>query len=280
MERIKNQLCRTSIFYILLHMKKKSFSLALGGWWARGISHIGVIRRLEELHSSPIAIAWTSMGSIIATLYALGKTSADMEKILEEVSWLKLIDFDMKKWLIKGAKVEKFLDFLFESKTFRDTKIPLFITATDVDTGEELVFTEGLLSHAARASISIPGIFSPFSYNDRSLVDGWLVNNLPIEVLPPWSVIAVSAMRDLSRKIHFKHSVFSLDWQKTIFSNGYNVLQKTIDIMLAQNEGRSVISRENVLYIRPKFDTLDYYEFSKYKEFIQSGYQTACIALP
>lgn len=261
-------------------MKNTLFSLALGGGWARGIAHIWVIRRLEELKQTPIAVSGTSMGAIIATLYALGKTSDDMERILESIKWLKLIDFDMKKWLIKGVKIEKFLDHIFGNTTFADTKIPLFITSTDVDTGEKVIFTEWLLSHAVRASIGIPWVFSPFSHENHSLVDGGLVNNLPIEILPLGHVIAVSAMRDLSRKIHFKHSLFSLDWQKTIFSNGYNILQKTIDIMLSQNEARSVISRKDVLYVRPKFDTLDYYEFSRYKEFIQSGYEAACVALP
>lgn len=261
-------------------MQHTPFSLALGGGWARGLAHIGVIRRLEELQKIPVALSGTSMGAIIATLLALGKSSYDIEKILDIMEWLKLIDFDMKKWLIKWAKVEKFLDQIFEGKTFADVSIPLWINATDVDTGEGVVFHDGSLSHAVRASIGIPGVFSPQVSGDRYLVDGGLVNNLPIEILPPWLVIAVSAMRDLTRKIHFKHSIFSLDWQKTIFSNGYNILQKTIDIMLSQNEARSVVSREEVLYIRPKFDTLDYYEFSKYKEFIQSGYQAACITFP
>jgi predicted acylesterase/phospholipase RssA len=107
------------------------------------------------------------------------------------------------------------------------------------------------------------------------LVDGGLTANLPIEVLPPGHVIAVSALRDLTRKIEYKHSLFSLDWQKTFFSNGYNILQKTIDIMLSQNEIRSVDSRKDVVYIRPEFDGLDYYEFLKYPLFIESGYKKA-----
>jgi hypothetical protein len=77
-------------------------------------------------------------------------------------------------------------------------------------------------------------------------------------------------MRDLSREMKYERRVFSRDWQKTIFGNGYNILQKTIDIILSQNEARSVASREYVTYIRPEFDGLDYYEFYKYKEFIRS----------
>jgi NTE family protein len=118
------------------HMSIKKFSLALGGGAARGLAHIGVIRYLEEKDMIPSAISGTSMGSIVGALLALGKTSHDMEQILRDIEWLKLVDFDMKKGLIRGAKIEKTLDTLFEGKSFKDVKIPLTITATDVDTGE------------------------------------------------------------------------------------------------------------------------------------------------
>lgn len=262
-------------FLYIIDMQKSSFSLALWGGWARWLAHIGVIRYLEEHDMFPQALAGTSMGAIVAALMALWKSSHDMEDILKDIKWLSLLDFDMKKWLIKWAKIEKFLDILFEWKRFSDTQTPLFITATDVDTGEAVVFREGKLSHAVRASIGIPGVFSPFHHSERYLIDGGLTQNLPIELLPEGKVIAVSAMRDLSRKLSYKRRVFSLDWQKTIFSNGYNILQKTIDIMLSQNESRSLSSRKDIVSIRPAFDGLDYYEFHKYHEFIISGYQKA-----
>lgn len=251
------------------------FSLALGWWAARGLAHIGVIRRLEELDMHPIALSGTSMGAIIATLCALGKTSKDMEAIIQSVPWMRLIDPDMKKWLLKGEKIEWFLEKIFEGKTFDDVIIPLTITATSIETGEWVVFQKGKLSEAVRASISLPGVFIPKNIHDTSLVDGWLTANLPIELLPPWRVIAVSALRDLTRKIHYKRRIFGMDWSKSIFGNTYSIIQKTIDIMLAQNESRSVQSREDVIYIRPRFDRLDYYEFDKYREFIEAGYIAA-----
>jgi NTE family protein len=78
-------------------MIPKNFSIALGGGGARGLSHIGVIRYLEENRLIPTAISGTSMGAIIATLYSIGKTSYHMEQILSEMKWLSLIDLDMKK---------------------------------------------------------------------------------------------------------------------------------------------------------------------------------------
>lgn len=219
------------------------------------------------------------MGSIVGALFALGKTSHDMETMLDEMPWFKLVDFDMKKGLLKGDKVEAFLDKHFEGKSFEDLKIPLTITATDLDTGEGILFRSGKIAPAVRASIGVPGVFSPKEYDERKLVDGGLTANLPIEVLPRGRVIAVSAMRDLTRKVAYHTKLFSLDWQKTLFSNGYNLVQKTIDIMLSQNESRSVTSRNDVIYIRPEFDGLDYYEFLKYKAFIESGYHQAALVL-
>ncbi len=254
------------------------FSLALGGWAARGLAHIGVIKRLEELHMSPIAIAGTSMGAIVGTLLALGKTSDDMRTIIAEISWIKLIDPDMTKWLLKWKKIEKYLDELFEWKTFADTKIPLTVIATDINTGENVVLREGRLSQAVRASISIPWVFMPKSLWDHELVDGILTNNLPIEHLPPGFVIASSALRDLKRPIRYKRRVFGIDWQKTIIGNAYSYTQKVIDIVSHQNEARSVASREHVLYIMSEFDHLDYLDFLKYEDFIRAWYKaSACI---
>jgi NTE family protein len=96
------------------------------------------------------------MGSIIAAMVAIGKNVHDMEEMLATAPWISLIDFDMKKGLLSGEKIEAHLDMLFEGKTFADTRMPLYITATDINTGELIIITEGKLSQAVRASIGIP----------------------------------------------------------------------------------------------------------------------------
>ena len=253
----------------------RHFSLALGGGGARGLAHIGVIRRLEELSLTPTALAGTSMWAIIGTLLALGKTSHEMEEIMKDINFLSLIDPDLKHGMIKWKKIENFLDTLFEWKSFSDLSIPLTIVTTDIGTGERILFDAWRLSEAVRASISIPGVFVPKRLHNHELVDGWLTNNLPIELLPPWPVIAVSALRDLTRKMEKKRKILWLQIGKSIIGNSYDILQKTIDIMIAQNESRSCVSREWIIYIRPAFDKLDYYEFHKYREFIEAGYRAA-----
>lgn len=254
---------------------KDKFSLALGGWGARGLAHIGVIKRMEELWVSPMAISGTSMGAVIGALFAIGKTSDDMENIIATISWLKLIDIDMSKWVLKWVKIEAFLDTIFEWKTFADTLIPISIIATNIDTGEQMIFTEWSLSKAVRASISLPWVFVPRKIDKHEYVDGGLTGNLPIEILPEWKVIAVSALRDIARTIRKKRKILSWEFTVGIFSSSYQIIQKTIDIMLYQNESRSILSRDDVLYIRPSFDALDYYEFDKYRDFIKTGYKSS-----
>ena len=256
-------------------MNPSPFSLALGGWAARGLAHIGVIKRLEELGMSPVAIAGTSMGAIIGTLLALGSTSDEMRTIIANIAWMKLIDIDLKKWLLKWQKIEKFLDTIFEGKSFSDTQIPLTMIATDIHTSDNIVLREWNLAQAVRASISIPWIFMPKTLWGRELVDGILTNNLPIEHLPPGFVIASSALRDLKRPIKYKRRVWGIEWQKTIIGNAYSYTQKVIDIVSHQNEARSVWSRKDVLYIISEFDQLDYLDFLSYDQFIAAGYRAS-----
>lgn len=253
-----------------LFNKETTFSLALGGWAARGLAHIGVIRELERRGMKPGHIAWTSIGAIIGWLMALGKTSYEAEKILDELNFLSLVDLDMREWLLKWKKIEQFLETIFEQKSFSDVLIPFVVTATDINTWETIAIKEWKLSEAIRASISLPGIFRPLSLFERELVDGGLAQNLPIELLPEGPVIAISALRSLERKIVKSRKLFSFDIKKTLIGNWYSLLQKTIDILLWQNEERSLRSRNDIIFIRPAFDKLDYYEFHKYKEFIKA----------
>jgi NTE family protein len=154
--------------------------------------------------------------------------------------------------------------------------MPLTIIATDLDTGELISIKTGKLSEAVRASISLPGVFDPRTIDGRHLVDGGLTNNLPIESLPSGPVIAVSAIRDIRRKLRYERRVLGTVFQKTLFGNIYNIAQKTFDIILSQNESRSVLSRPEITYIRPNFEAnLDYLDFRKYKKFIAAGYEKA-----
>ncbi len=253
----------------------KSFSLSLGGGAARWLAHIGVIRKFEELWVIPIAISGTSMGAIIATFYALGFTSTEMEEIVcKKLKLHTLIDFDLKNGVIRGKKIVKFLEEYIGSRQFSDTKIPLTLIATDIDSGEKNVFNTWSIIDALRASISVPGLFSPHKYSGKNLVDGGLTANLPIEDLPPGNVIAVTVQIPMSEKKK-RQKKFTLFPDGTLFSNSYLILRKTIGIMIAQNEARSMQSREKLLVIQPWRHELDYYDFSQKKLLIQAWYEVS-----
>ena len=251
-----------------------NFSLALGWWALRWLAHIGVIKRLEELWMTPTEISGTSMGAIIWALYANGMSSQEMIQIAENTKFIKLLDFDMKNWLLKGHKIMKYFQKYLWDKNFNDLKIPLSIVATNIDTGEKIIFREWRVIDAIRASIGIPWIFIPFKYNWMHLVDWWIMENLPIKVLnSKYPVIAVSVQMSISKKIRNKKSF--LFPNGTILSNSYSLIRKMVGIMMYQNELASLETRSDILIIRAEREDIDYYEFNKMKEMIDEWYRTS-----
>ncbi len=252
----------------------KKFSLVLGGWAARGFAHIGIIERLDELWMSPIEISWTSIGAIIWAFYAAWYSGLDMRKIALETNFLKLVDLDLRNWLIKWNKIIKYLSKYLWEKTFSDLKIPLSIVATDIDTGEKVIFREGRVVDAIRASIGIPGVFIPYKHNGMHLIDGGIIENLPIEVIQNnHPIIAVSVQMNIAKRIKVKKSF--LFPNGTMLSNSYLIIRKMVGIMITQNELRSINSRESILLIRPWREDIDYYDFKKMNIMMNEWYNSS-----
>ncbi len=143
----------------------KKICLVLGGGGARGFSHIGVIKVLEKNNIIPNYIVGVSMGAAIGGLYALGTSLEEIEKICTQVrkrDMAKLLDFNLPgRPILKGEKVLKFIEKYTGDKTFKDLKIPFLSMATNLENGKEVMIRGGKVSEAIRASISVPGIFSP-----------------------------------------------------------------------------------------------------------------------
>lgn len=248
------------------------FSLILGGGSARGLAHIGVIRRLEELDTQPSLIVGTSIGALIGAMYACGHTSHEMGKIAKNIKLLSLIDPDILKWGIKGKKIVELLKEYFWKKTFGDTSIPLRIVATNIDTGEKVVFSEWKIIDAIRASISIPWVFVPYAHAGMHLVDGGITANLPIEEAQKDSkVIAISVQMSLDR--HRKNEGKRVFFIQKPFVSTYLVLRKAVSIMITQNEKVSVASRPDALFLKLGRNDIDYYDFKKVEELVEEGYK-------
>jgi len=177
--------------------------LALGGGSARGWSHIGVIRALSEADIKIDYIAGTSIGSVVGSVFAAGNIKA-LEEVAVQLDWKQIAYlFDVvlpKSGLIDGKKVAGFVRNHLREINIEELPIPFCAVSTDLNTGDEVVIREGDIIEAVRASISIPGIFTPARNNGRILVDGGLVNPVPVNVVREMGADFVIAV-DLSRGI-------------------------------------------------------------------------------
>lgn len=209
--------------------ERPRIGLVLGGGGARGIAHIGVLKELERLQVPVDAIAGTSMGAIVGSLYASGKSSDELEALVQRIDWADAFvdaprrerlsfrrkqddaaypigfevgvrdgEVQLPKGLIQGQKLQLILreELLHVSHIvdFDELPIPFRAVASDIESGEAVVMGEGDLALAARASMSAPGIFSPAQVDGRTLVDGGLVGNLPIDVAREMGVDVVIAV--------------------------------------------------------------------------------------
>lgn len=157
--------------------------LALGSGAARGLAHIGVLKVLEEADIPIDIITGTSMGAFIGAMYAAGVPVAQMEQVALEIDWLsmaKLLAPVMPtSGLSDGKKLVAFMAELLPARDFKDLRLALAVTATDINTGEAIIIKQGDLLEALRASLAFPGIFSPVRFGQRFLVDGGLCNPIP-----------------------------------------------------------------------------------------------------
>lgn len=193
--------------------EKPKIGLVLSGGGAKGLAHIGFLKVMEEVGIYPDYIAGTSMGSIVGALYAIGYSADSLEKIATNANWNFLlgdqisrrnltleekededrffVSFPIKEnrilipsGVINGHNIENLLNALcapvYETRDFSEFRIPFMCVATDIETGEEVLFNSGYLPKILRASMSIPSIFNPVLLDNKLLVDGGVVNNFPV----------------------------------------------------------------------------------------------------
>ncbi len=270
------------VFKLVLFMQK-TYSLVLGWWAARWLCHIGVLKYIEENNIQINEIAWTSMGAIIWACIALSKTSNEIIDIMENINFIKLIDLDFKKWIVSWKKVYKLLESIFWDINIEETKIPLKIIATDIDTWEKIVFIKWKIIDAVRASISLPMIFTSFEYYDINLVDWWLKANLPVLDVDWKDIIAVSAIRDNWKKIVTKRKIWNFEFKKGFFWYNYEILKKIITILMSTNEDLALeiakINWRNIILLIPDTSEYEYYDFNKFSELLEIWYEEAKIKI-
>jgi NTE family protein len=192
----------------IFHKKipKTGVGLALGSGSARGWAHIGVIRALAEAGIRVDYVAGTSIGALVGAAYASGEIDA-LEEVALQLDWKKIVYFfDVilpKSGLIDGKKVSVFIGNNVKKINIEDLPFPFCAVSTDMNTGNEIAIQDGDIIEAVRASISVPGIFTPVKKNGTILVDGGLVNPVPVSVARKMGadfVIAVDLNHDIVGK--------------------------------------------------------------------------------
>ena len=183
--------------------------LALGGGGARGLAHIGVLKALEEASIPIDMIAGTSAGAMVGGCYAVERNAAAMEEIVLGIDWRKmarLVDPNLLllgKGFVHGEKIKAFCKSIIGDMKFEDLEIPLAVVAADAETTEEIVINKGPVAEAMRASISMPVILTPVKWGSRFLIDGGIVNPVPVDVVRSMGaevVIAVDVLPSPSQR--------------------------------------------------------------------------------
>ena len=257
-------------------MDRMKVGLALGSGAARGLAHIGVLAVLEKEGIPIDMIAGTSAGAAIGAIYASGVNTGRMKEQVLEAGWKRiapLIDPSLPKTgLIKGKKIKDLLSsYVGGNIKFSDLKIPFACVATDIDTGEQVVIERGSVPDALRASISIPAIFTLVKREGRYLVDGGLVNPVPVSVVRRMGadfIIAVNVMPDVIdrvEKIRREPNIFQIIIQ-SIYIATYSLIRTSM-------EGADVIIEPEVAHIGAS-------EFLKAPELISWGEKAAQMAIP
>ena len=164
--------------------RKKKVALVLGGGSARGIAHIGVLKVFQIENIKFDLIVGTSIGAFIGANYVVGNSVESSEELALKFKATESLDFTIPPTMgiIKGNKIYEVIKNMLGDKTFADTKTPFAVVATDIENGEEVIFTEGLLRDAVRVSCSYPGIFVPQRIGGRLLVDGGIMNTVPVSI--------------------------------------------------------------------------------------------------
>ncbi|MEC2072988.1 patatin-like phospholipase family protein [Alkalihalophilus marmarensis] len=241
--------------------------LALGSGGARGFAHIGVLKAFEKERIPIHYLAGSSMGSLVASLYGIGQTTASMERFASMFRRKYYIDFTVPKLgFVNGNRVKELIRLLAKSKHLEHTEIPVAVIATDLKKGERVVMTTGPIAEAVRASIGIPGIFVPEQRNGQVLVDGGVIDRVPVSVVKEMGADITIAV-DVS---YFR--------QELEFNSVYDVIMQSMDIM-----AREMMKPKELdcsVMIRPIVTHTSSLDFSNVERLIERGEEAAYEQMP
>ncbi|MCW9026030.1 MAG: patatin-like phospholipase family protein [Thiovulaceae bacterium] len=270
---------------------QKRVSLVLGSGGARGMAHVGIIKWLEDNGYVIESISGCSMGALIGGFYAMGKLDVYVEWIekIDVIDMLKLIDFKGKGGFVSGDILMSKMEELIGDSSIEDLPIKFTAVAADIDAEKEVWINKGSLLKAIRASISLPLFFTPYRYNDKLLVDGGVLN--PVPIAPTFQdstdlTIAVNlggeATKEpilkqkepsISKKIKSYMSKISIPESIMKEDGMYVIANKSFETMQSSIASMKLASYPPDIEINVPRNLCGTFEFTKAKEVIDYGYE-------
>jgi NTE family protein len=247
--------------------KTVRLGLALGGGAARGFAHIGVIKVLEAQGIIPDLIVGTSAGAVVGALYAAGNNGFELQKLAHKLDETKLTDWSVPdRGVLKGEGLQKFVNDAVAQRPIEGLKKPFAVVATDLNSGESILFRTGNTGMAVRASATVPGVFRPVAINGHEYVDGGLSSLVPVHGARQMGADVVIAI-DISAPPGNQPVRGTLD-----------ILLQTFTIM-GQNLARYELKEADVV-IRPQVGKVGSTDFLARHDSILEGEKAAQAALP
>lgn len=275
---------------------RPELGVALGGGGARGLAHLGVLMELEEAGLAPQVLVGTSMGAIVGAMYAAGQDFPRLVQVLAHLDLTKIFGVPRtyeqvleqavvealwerlrrKPWWEEGSpRLSRLLEFLRlfgKGMWFEDLLVPFVAVAADLATGEEVRIEEGALHLGVAASAALPGLVGPVRWRKRYLIDGGVVNNLPIDVVEnygPRAILAVDVSPPLGPMPKTLAQVALRSYEITAHELG------AVKLALARER-----LGDRLLVIRPDVDGIGLLEFGKIREAVAAGQEAVRAALP
>jgi NTE family protein len=262
---------------------KPKIGIALGAGSARGWAHIGVLRALDAAGIQPHVVCGTSIGALVGAVYADGKTD-ELTQWVTSLTWRKVMGFfdvSFSGGIIKGARLTTFLRDNFMSKSIAELALPFAAVATDLASGREIWLREGLVAEAVRASIALPGLFTPQGSGGRLLVDGALVNPVPVSLCRAMGADFVIAV-DLSSSLVGRH-VRRLDADTARRRRAPSMLEVVTDslaIMQVRITRSRLAGEPADAVITPRLGWLRLLDYHRATEAIEEGVDAAELMIP
>lgn len=243
-------------------------AVVLGAGAARGFAHVGVLKILESQKIPVNIIVGTSAGSFVGGLYAYGYNSFDLQRIALDIQKSDLADVSIfsSGGLIKGDRLEEYFNKAVNKTPIEQFRIPFAAVATDIQSGNEMVFSRGNAGAAVRASCSIPGIFVPARVGDRVYVDGGVVNPLAVDVARAMGADIVIAV-DISS-----------DMDTTVPEGMIDTILQSITVMYSKLS-KQQLARADII-VRPRVGHIRSSEFIQRNSAIMEGERATISMIP